>query len=165
MNIVANIEKNSSHTISNAFKIKYALEVTDFETKNGYGLTAKVNGKKYNLGNEKFLTKLKIKNTHQQDYEDLVQNGSSIIFVIEEEKVIGLIGVKDIVRDSVKKTIKEMKDKHLEVIMLTGDNETTAGSSPVVRLDQDHRHLRCRRTGVGAPVHHDGDARHQRAEL
>ena len=127
LNIVANIEKNSSHPISNAFKIKYALEVTDFETKNGYGLTAKVNGKKYNLGNEKFLTKLKIKNTHQQDYEDLVQNGCSIIFVIEEEKVIGLIGVKDIVRDSVKKTIKEMKDKHLEVIMLTGDNETTAG--------------------------------------
>lgn len=127
LNIVANIEKNSSHPISNAFKIKYALEVTDFETKNGYGLTAKVNGKKYNLGNEKFLTKLKIKNTHQQDYEDLVQNGCSIIFVIEEEKVIGLIGVKDIVRDSVKKTIKEMKDKLLEVIMLTGDNETTAG--------------------------------------
>lgn len=126
LNLVANIEKKSSHPISNAFKISHPLEVTDFKTKSGYGLTAKINSKKYYLGNESFLTNLKTKNTYQQDYEDLIQNGCSIIFVIEEKEVIGLLGVKDITREYVKPTIKEMNNKNLEVIMLTGDNETTA---------------------------------------
>ena len=48
------------------------------------------------------------------------------MFVRKNNKLIALIGVKDIVKDNVKETIKKLKEKNINVIMLTGDNEKTA---------------------------------------
>ena len=126
INIVSNIEKNSSHPISTAFKVKKKLVVTDFKTINGKGIKASVNNKEYYLGNNTLLKDLKIKDSHEEDYNNLINNGCSIIYVIEEGIVIGLIGVKDIVRDNIKDVIKKFNDNNIEVIMLTGDNEVTA---------------------------------------
>lgn len=126
INIVSNIEKNSSHPISTAFKVKKKLVVTDFKTINGKGIKASVNNKEYYLGNNTLLKDLKIKDSHKEDYNTLINNGCSIIYVIEEGIVIGLIGVKDIVRDNIKDAIKKFSDNNIEVIMLTGDNEVTA---------------------------------------
>ena len=126
INIVSNIEKNSSHPISTAFKVKKKLVVTDFKTINGKGIKASVNNKEYYLGNNTLLKDLKIKDSHEEDYNTLINNGCSIIYVIEEGIVIGLIGVKDIVRDNIKDVIKKFNDNNIEVIMLTGDNEVTA---------------------------------------
>ena len=126
INIVSHIEKNSSHPISTAFKVKKKLVVTDFKTINGKGIKASVNNKEYYLGNNTLLKDLKIKDSHKEDYNTLINNGCSIIYVIEEGIVIGLIGVKDIVRDNIKDVIKKFSDNNIEVIMLTGDNEVTA---------------------------------------
>ena len=126
INIVSNIEKNSSHPISTAFKVKKKLVVTDFKTINGKGIKASVNNKEYYLGNNTLLKDLKIKDSHEEDYNNLINNGCSIIYIIEEGIVIGLIGVKDIVRDNIKDVIKKFSDNNIEVIMLTGDNEITA---------------------------------------
>ena len=126
INIVSNIEKNSSHPISTAFKVKKKLVVTDFKTINGKGIKASVNNKEYYLGNNTLLKDLKIKDSHEEDYNTLINNGCSIIYIIEEGIVIGLIGVKDIVRDNIKDVIKKFNDNNIEVIMLTGDNEVTA---------------------------------------
>ena len=126
INIVSNIEKNSSHPISTAFKIKKKLVVTDFKTINGKGIKAKVSKKNYYLGNNTLLKDLKIKDNHKEDYNTLITNGCSIIYVIEENIVIGLIGVKDIVRTNIKDVINKFIDNNIEVIMLTGDNEVTA---------------------------------------
>ena len=127
INIVSNIEKNSSHPISTAFKVKKKLVVTDFKTINGKGIKASVNNKEYYLGNNTLLKDLKIKDSHEEDYNTLINNGCSIIYVIEDNIVIGLIGVKDIVRDNIKDVITRFNDNNIEVIMLTGDNEVTAG--------------------------------------
>ena len=126
INIVSNIEKNSSHPISTAFNVKKKLVVTDFKTINGKGIKASVNNKEYYLGNNTLLKDLKIKDSHEEDYNNLINNGCSIIYIIEEGIVIGLIGVKDIVRDNIKDVIKKFNDNNIEVIMLTGDNEVTA---------------------------------------
>ena len=126
INIVSNIEKNSSHPISTAFKVKKKLVVTDFKTINGKGIKASVNNKEYYLGNNTLLKDLKIKDSHEENYNNLINNGCSIIYIIEEGIVIGLIGVKDIVRDNIKDVIKKFNDNNIEVIMLTGDNEVTA---------------------------------------
>lgn len=126
INIVSNIEKNSSHPISTAFKVKKKLVVTDFKTINGKGIKASVNNKEYYLGNNTLLKDLKIKDSHEEDYNNLINNGCSIIYVLEDKTIIGLIGVKDIVRDNIKDVIKKFNDNNIEVIMLTGDNEVTA---------------------------------------
>ena len=53
-------------------------------------------------------------------------DGNSIVYVIENKKVIALIGVKDIIRDNATIVISKLKQINKRVIMLTGDNEITA---------------------------------------
>jgi len=126
LNIVSNLEKKSSHPISTAFKINKKLEVNDFKTINGIGIYGKVNKKEYYLGNDKILSKIKIKDTNKKDYDYLAKNGCSIIYIIENNVVIGLIGVRDIIRIDIKDVIHKFNKNNIEVVMLTGDNEVTA---------------------------------------
>lgn len=126
LNIVSNIENNSSHPIRTAFKNNQKLEVQDFKTFSGAGIYARVDGKEYYLGNDKILSKLKIEKKYQRDYNQLVQNGCSIIYVVEEGRVIALIGVRDTIRTDIKEAISQLNKRHIDVVMLTGDNEITA---------------------------------------
>ena len=130
--IVASIESKSTHPIANAFvnytndnKLKL-FHINDFINLTGLGLNAIIEKNKYYIGNNKIIKKLDINNNHIKDEEVLSKQGNSIVYVIENNKVIALIGVKDIVRDNAKKVIKELKKLNKQVIMLTGDNELTA---------------------------------------
>ncbi len=132
LSLVYSIEDKVTHPISLAFT-SYAKEnkltlqeVTKFKNIEGIGVSAKVNNKDIYLGNNKLFPKLKIKNDYEKEEEQLANTGSSIIYVIEDKKVIGLIGVNDILRDDAKYTITKLKKMGKEVIMLTGDNEITA---------------------------------------
>ena len=126
LNIVANIEKNSTHPISSAFKVNRKLEVINFKNLDGMGIYGEIDNKKYYLGNDKILKKLKIRNKWEADYQELLESGCSIIFVVENDQVMVLIGVKDIIRKDVKEVIKKFEEQKIDVIMLTGDNEKTA---------------------------------------
>lgn len=130
--IVASIESKSTHPIANAF-VNYAndnklklFQINDFKNLTGLGLNAIIEKNKYYIGNNKIIKKLDINNNHIKDEEVLSKQGNSIVYVVENNKVIALIGVKDIVRDNAKKVIKELKKLNKQVIMLTGDNELTA---------------------------------------
>lgn len=126
LNIVSNLESKSSHPISTAFYIKETLKVNNYKVLEGLGITGEVNNKNYYLGNKKILDKLKIKEDYKKDYNYLINNGCSIIYIIEDNKVIGLIGVKDIIRKEIKDLISKFNANNIEVIILTGDNEKTA---------------------------------------
>lgn len=129
---VASLEAKTTHPIAKAFST-YASEnkispqeVTSFNNIAGIGLEGIVENKKIYVGNSKIFNKLKITNKYTKEEKELATSGNSIIFVIEEKKVIGLIGVKDIVRDNAKMTISKLKKLGKNIIMLTGDNEETA---------------------------------------
>lgn len=132
LSIICSIESLSSHPISNAFKTYQEtnkltnLKVSNFENISGYGIKAIVNKKEYILCNSKYLDKQNIKNNYQEDENNLANQGNSIIYIVEDNKVISLIGVKDIIRKEAKDTIKALNKLNKEVIMLTGDNEQTA---------------------------------------
>ena len=133
MTIAASIEKKSTHPISKAFT-NYAKEkkmelmgISNFKNISGIGLCATMRKKKYYLGNEKILKEVNIEKK-KSDEGKLLANANSIIYVIEEQKIIGLIGVKDIVRSNAKKTVHQLHKQGKEVIMLTGDNEKTAST-------------------------------------
>lgn len=132
MSIVCSIENYSSHPIAKAF-IEYAkknqtknYEVSNFQEIAGIGLTATINDSTYYLGNNKLFNLLNIQNHHDFDEQILKSNNNSIIYVIENSQVIGLIGVSDIVRDNIQNVIKHLSDKQIDVIMLTGDNHEVA---------------------------------------
>ena len=127
LNIVSSIESKSNHPIASAFKTNDKLQkVTSFKNIDGIGLKGVINNKEYYVGNNKLIKKLKINNTHSKDELDLVNNGNSIIYVIEDNNIIALIGVKDIIRKEAKEVIKKLNNMDKNVIMLTGDNEITA---------------------------------------
>lgn len=127
LNIVSSIESKSNHPIASAFKTNDKLQkVTSFKNIDGIGLKGVINNKEYYVGNNKLIKKLKINNTHSKDELDLVNNGNSIIYVIEDNNIIALIGVKDIIRKEAKEVIKKLNNMNKNVIMLTGDNEITA---------------------------------------
>lgn len=127
LNIVCSIESLSSHPISNAFKdYTNNLEVTNFKNISGYGIKGTINKKDYVLCNSKYLDKLNIKNNYLKDENNLSNQANSIIYVIEDNTIISLIGVKDIIRKEAQETINKLYKLNKNVIMLTGDNENTA---------------------------------------
>ncbi len=126
LRIISSIEKESLHPIATAFSKETVDKVEDFRNLEGLGVCGKVKNKKYYLGNKKLLENLKIKDDHNADYEELLEEGCSILYVVEDKKVIGLVGVKDKVRENMKEVIRELKKRNIEVVMLTGDNEKTA---------------------------------------
>ena len=102
------------------------LKVDEFEDVPGYGIIGKIQNRQIILGNNKIVEKYNIKNTRLEDEKELAQSGNSIIYVIENQEIIALIGVNDIVRKNAKEVIKQLNDKHIQTIMLTGDNKQTA---------------------------------------
>ena len=132
--IVASIEKKSEHPIAKAIvnkakeeKIKF-LQVEEFEALAGLGVKAKIDNITYLIGNRKLMQENNVEISNSNDVETLVASGNSILFVAKENELIALIGVKDVLKDNIKEVISTIKQKNIEVVMLTGDNETTANT-------------------------------------
>lgn len=126
LEIVGSLESKSTHPIAKAFQKKNTLEVSKFNNIAGLGISGNINDKRYYLGNAKLVDQLMIEDIHINDYNSLVQEGSSIIYVMEEKNIIALIGVKDTSRHNAKDIIKKLKKQGKKVGMLTGDNLQTA---------------------------------------
>lgn len=126
LEIVGSLESKSTHPIAKAFQKINTLEVSKFNNIAGLGISGNINDKRYYLGNAKLVDQLMIEDIHINDYNSLVQEGSSIIYVMEEKNIIALIGVKDTLRHNAKDIIKKLKKQGKKVGMLTGDNLQTA---------------------------------------
>lgn len=130
--LVGSLETKSTHPISKAFeeylkknKIQ-PLEVKEFKNISGLGITGKIDDKEIILGNSKILEHYSIESKNKEDEEKLATEGNSIIYVVENKKIIAIIGVNDIIREDIEKVIKKLNNNNIETIMLTGDNEQTA---------------------------------------
>lgn len=132
LQIVGSIENKSTHPIGKAF-VDYLeenklekLEVKEFGNVSGYGIIGKVNNQRIIIGNSKILESYNIENNYKKDEKKLAIKGNSIVYVVQDEKVIALIGVNDIVRNEARDVINTLKSMNIETIMLTGDNKETA---------------------------------------
>lgn len=132
MEIVSSLENKSTHPIASAFnnyatenKLK-SLNVDEFKNIAGIGLKGIINENEYLIGNNKILQKYKIDNNIDKEEKELSLDGNSIVYVVENKKVIALIGVKDIIRNNAQNVINKLKQINKRIIMLTGDNETIA---------------------------------------
>ena len=127
------IESKSEHPLSVAI-CEYAKEkgyeltkVDDFKAVLGLGLEAKLNGKRYIAGNAKFMTDSKIKIDMLNDkVNTLSSEGKTVIFFADETKLLGIVAVSDVVKESSFEAIRKLHSMGKEVIMLTGDNKLTA---------------------------------------
>lgn len=132
LQIVGSIESKSTHPISKAFfnyidenKIEI-LDVKSFENIPGLGVKANIKSTSYLIGNSKLLEKYKIKNSYIDDEEIISNDGNSIVYVVQDNEIIAIIGVNDVVRENVNEVIERLKRKGINTVMLTGDNDKTA---------------------------------------
>ncbi len=128
------VESKSEHPLAKAIikkskeeKIELA-QSTDFTLIPGKGVSAKIDGKKVLGGNLNFISdeKIQIEQSTKTLFEQLSQEGKTVLWFAEEQKLLGLIAVADPIKEDSKKAIAELKNMGIFVAMLTGDNEKTA---------------------------------------
>ncbi len=131
LQILASLEQNSEHPLADAVtkkaqenKLKLS-EVTEFDIIEGKGLGAKIENKQYFAGNLKLLEDLKI-NFNNFLLNDLTSKGKTPVFLITDNKIIGIIGIADTLKENAKDTISALHKLNIKVILLTGDNLNTA---------------------------------------
>jgi len=134
LKISAALEKMSEHPLAAAI-VKGAEgldlpKVEKFESVTGKGVMGEIDGKRYTLGNSKFLEEqnLSFSAEIQKQAEDLRNDGQTVMFVASEKQIIGLLGVADTIKESAKEAVENLYREGIEVIMLTGDNKTTAAA-------------------------------------
>ena len=100
-------------------------EVTDYQNLTGKGLIAKVKGSDIAIVSPGVLRENNI-SFDEETYEKLAQEGKTVIFVLKDNSLQGMIALADIIRESSYKVIKELNDLGIETIMMTGDNKRVA---------------------------------------
>jgi len=134
LSIASAIERRSEHPLADAI-VKSAKEhgaeisvISAFEAIPGKGARAVVQGKTYQIGNSRFFTEQGIDLNHVGDEVSRLQNeGKTVMILGDDKRILGLIAVADILRENSGQAINKLKKAGIKkVIMLTGDNESTA---------------------------------------
>jgi len=131
----ASAEKSSEHPLAEAIlkRVKeQQIKIFDPEQFNaieGHGIEASVSGKEILLGNMKLMRdrRIGIKDLEPKA-EEIAQDGKTPIYVSFNGRAAGLIGVADTLKEGSIKTVVKLRNMGLKVVMLTGDNQRTAGS-------------------------------------
>ena len=132
INISASLNKNSEHPLSKAILSKSDASqieaVSDFQNLVGKGIEGIIGGKKYFLGNEKYITEnaVHVADEIKEKILSLSDKAFTISYLIENNVVIGFLCFTDKLKPTAKKAVEFLQSKNIEVIMLTGDNEATA---------------------------------------
>lgn len=129
----AGIERGSEHPLAEAI-VKGAEErkvetvkVELFQSVPGKGVTGQINGHVVTLGNIKLLEDLGINPGELVGKaEDMRSEGQTVMFVVIDGKIIGLLGVADPIKETTAEAIQKLHEEGVKVVMLTGDSKTTA---------------------------------------
>ena len=133
LKLAGTIENASSHPLAKAI-VKYvknknieADTLTSFESVSGQGLKAMYLNKELLSGNKRLMEahNIDLSDVYEKS-EQLAKVGKTPLYYAYNNKVIGMIVVSDVLKDTSKLAIESLKQKGLQVYMLTGDNQLTA---------------------------------------
>ncbi len=136
LQIAASVESLSEHPLAraivNAAKkegIKL-LDVRDFQSITGGGVSGKIDGKSVLVGKEKFLSELKIMIPEdlKKEASRLQENAQTTVWASVNGNAIGVLGIADPIKETTRQAILQLHAMGLKVIMCTGDNWRTAKS-------------------------------------
>lgn len=133
LQLAASLERGSEHPLAEA--IVSGAEARDlsfsnvdgFEAITGKGVRGKVDGRNVALGNTKLLTDLGLEGKQWSAMaDDRRDQGETVMFVVLDNAVAGLVSVADPVKESTPEALKALHALGFRIIMATGDNERTA---------------------------------------
>jgi Cu+-exporting ATPase len=133
LQLVASLERSSEHPLAAAIvkgaeakKLSLA-DVEGFSSTTGKGVKGTVSGKQVAVGNSELFRDLSVDPGPLLDRaEALRKEGQTVMLVAVDGKAAGLVGVSDPIKESTPDAIRELKEAGLKIIMVTGDNVTTA---------------------------------------
>ena len=108
------------------FNLKLA-DVKDYRNLTGQGLKATVDGRDILIVSPGYLHSNGIA-FDEKNFESLSQQGKTVVFVLEGNKLLGYIALADIIRDTAREAVSQLKSMQIESILLTGDNQRVAKS-------------------------------------
>lgn len=130
--ILLTIEKLSEHPLATAV-VNYlpnvqTVSATGFESLTGKGIKAYYGNEHFYVGNEKLIKEhgISIASDQQNAIDGLLQEAKTVVFFSNDKELIAIIGIHDKLKVNSKQAVLELKNKGIEVYMLTGDNERTA---------------------------------------
>jgi Cu+-exporting ATPase len=133
LQLAASIERGSEHPLAAAIVAAAAerkLELSpagDFNAPSGKGVVGTVDSKRLALGNARFLDELNIDTSAiAADAERLRTDGATAIFLAVNGKAAGVIAVADPIKETTPDALRALAADGIRVVMLTGDNRTTA---------------------------------------
>jgi Cu+-exporting ATPase len=144
LQLVASLERGSEHPLGRAIveaaeKQPLSLEpVEDFQSKTGEGVLGLVNHKTVVIGNESLMASLAI---NLPPLNDLIMDhrsqGQSVMLIAIDQSFAGFIVVADPIKPTSQEAIKALHQEGIRVVMLTGDNATTANAVAAnLQIDQ-----------------------------
>lgn len=131
--IIASLEKGSSHVLADAFLLKAKQlnisfeDVDDFESLSGLGVKGKIGNQEYFVGNLRMMERLKIDvNSYHQQIEQYVNEGKTLVFLATSKQLMGLVSIFDDIKETSEAAIKRLQEMNIKTVMLTGDLHSTA---------------------------------------
>ena len=133
--IAASVEAKSEHPLAKAIMERAktdeiaVAEVTDFSAVVGNGLTATLAGKMIKAGNLAFVSKfVKVSDDMRAKAVEFSKEGKTPLFFAVDDRLCGIIAVADTIKEDSPEAVRQLKNMGIRVVMLTGDNEQTAGA-------------------------------------
>jgi Cu+-exporting ATPase len=133
LRLAASVEKASEHPLARAIMDAAAerkvvlAQLTDFDAPTGKGAIGTVDNRKIVLGNARFLGEVGISVAPlEAQAEQLREDGATAIYLAANGKIAGVIAIADPVKATTPEAIKALTAEGVRVVMLTGDNKTTA---------------------------------------
>ena len=133
LRLAASLERGSEHPLAAAIVSgaeERGIELSEaksFESLTGKGVAGEVAGHKVSIGNQALLSEFGLTSADLvEKAEALRLDGQTVMFVIVDSTVAGLVSVADPIKATTAEAIKQLHDEGIRVVMLTGDSETTA---------------------------------------
>jgi Cu+-exporting ATPase len=130
---VASLENVSEHPLAAAIvsgakeRGVSLVDVGDFESVTGKGVIGTIDGHRIAIGNVKMMESLSVSvETLKGKADELRRTGQTVMFVAVDSRAAGIVGVADPVKESAREAISALHAEGIRVVMLTGDNRTTA---------------------------------------
>ena len=133
LRLAASLERNSEHPLASAIVLGARergvklVDATRFNSLTGKGVVGEVDGHRVALGNRSLLDEFGVDSKELiEKAETLRASGQTIMFVIVDEKPVGLIGVADPIKETTPDAVVQLHAEGIRIVMLTGDSRTTA---------------------------------------
>ncbi len=144
LKLAASVEKGSEHPLGKAIvneaKTRQIdlLELKDFKASGGFGVQGGVAGNPVMVGKPKWFQETGIDiQAADNEIEALQSQGKTVMVVVRDHALCGLISVSDTLKPESKEAIQQLHNQHLKVVMLTGDNQQAAATiAAQVNIDE-----------------------------